>query len=306
MSSFWDQEVVHRHHVEWMSLPAVRMYINRAVGGDEPRWPIDWFQWWLGERRFDRALSIGCGAGALERDLIGRNLCRTVDAFDASVTSLHVARDEARKEGFGDRIRYFGADFNTVPLPRRHYDIVFFHQSAHHVLRLERLFSQILDALKPDGLLYLDEYLGPSRVDWSERLIEPQRELFAAIPPALRSSENLPLPIQPDDPTEAVRSSEIEQRLGIGFDVVARRPYGGSLLSVILPNVRLDRLDEGTLSLLIGCERALLAAGMSSFYAVIVARPRRGVRRMWSKIYYLGAMALRRLSALTQRFRART
>ena len=299
MSSFWDQEVVHRHHVEWMSVPAVRMYINRAIGGDEPRWPVDWFQWWLGERRFDRALSIGCGAGALERDLIRRDLCRTVDAFDASVTSLHVARDEARKERFGDRIRYFGADFNTVPLPRRRYDIVFFHQSAHHVHRLERLFGQILHALKPDGLLYLDEYIGPSRVDWSERLIEPQRELFAAIPPAWRSSATLPLPIQPDDPTEAVRSSEIEPRLRIGFDILARRPYGGSLLSVILPNVRLDLLDEVTLSLLIGCERALLAAGMSPFYAVIVARPRRGVRRLWGRMRYL-------VSALMQRFRART
>jgi SAM-dependent methyltransferase len=297
MSSFWDQEVVHPHHVEWMSLPAIRSYINRSIGGDEPRWPIDWFQFWLGGRRFDRALSIGCGAGALERDLIRHDLCRSVDAFDASVTSLHVARLEAKSAGFSDRIRYFAGDFNRHPLPSQRYDIVFFHQSAHHVRRLERLFGQILGALRHDGLLYLDEYIGPSRADWSDHRIAPQREMFEAVPAGLRLSENLPLPIQPDDPTEALRSSEIEETLRIGFDIVVRRPYGGTLLSVILPNIKLDRLDEGTLSLLIGSERALIAAGMPAFYAVIVARPRRG--RIWSKMLYL---ALR----LRQRFRART
>jgi SAM-dependent methyltransferase len=306
MSSFWDHEVVLRHHVEWMSLPAIRAYINRSIGGEEPRWPIDWFQWWLGERRFDSALSIGCGAGALERDLIRRNLCRSVDAFDASVTSLHMARLEARKEGFSNRIRYFAGDFNSYPLSHRQYDIVFFHQSAHHVLRLEWLFSQILDVLRPGGLLYLDEYIGPSRTDWNEHRIAPQREVFEAVPVALRSSEKLPLPIQPDDPTEALRSSEIEEKLRIGFDIAARRPYGGTLLSVILPNIKLDRLDEVTLSLLIGFERALLAAGMQSFYAVIVACPRRGVRRLWGKTHYLAAEARRRFNAVRGRYRVRT
>jgi hypothetical protein len=159
------------------------------------------------------------------------------------------------------------------------------------------LFSQILDALKPDGLLYLDEYIGPSRADWSEHRMAPQREMFEAVPAAWRLSEHLPLPIQPDDRTEAIRSSEIEEMLGVAFDVVVRRPYGGTLLSVILPNIKLDRLDDRTLALLIGSERALIAAGMPPFYAVIVARPRR--IRIWSKMLYL-ALRLRR------RFRART
>jgi SAM-dependent methyltransferase len=304
MSSFWDREVVERHHVEWMSLPAVRAYLNRAIGGDAPRWPIDWFQSWLHGRRFARALSIGCGAGALERDLIRHGLCDTIDAFDGSITSLHLAREAARE--FGNRIRYFAADFNRCALPRRCYDIVFFHQSAHHVARLERLFADVLDAVKADGLVYLDEYVGPSRFDWTEERMAPQREFFDAIPAALRRVDRLSLPIQADDPSEAVRSSDIEDALGIGFKVVARRPYGGTLLSIVLPSANIALLDDASLAYFIGCERALLAAGMPSFYALIVARPHRGARRLWAKFHYLLLRVGRRFKAIWTRYQAQT
>ncbi len=273
MSDFWDREVVQRQHSAWMGLLPVRLHINEMIGEGEPRWPVDWFESWLGGRTFRRALSVGCGAGALERDLVRRGLCDSVDAFDGSITSLHIARDEAQRCGVADRLRYFAADFNHCALPRGAYDIVFFHQSAHHIARMERFFAQVLAALRPGGLVYLDEYVGPSRFDWNERLLEPQQAFFRALPRSHRTTDSLALPIQADDPSEAVRSSEIESRLRFGFEILERRPYGGTLLSLVLP--AMSDVADDALPYFIGCERALLAAGMPSFYAVIVARPRR-------------------------------
>lgn len=273
MSDFWDREVVQRQHSAWMALLPVRLHINEMIGEGESRWPIDWFESWLRGRRFRRALSVGCGAGALERDLVRRGLCDSVDAFDGSITSLDIARREAQQSGFTDRLRYFAADFNHCTFPRRAYDIVFFHQSAHHIARLERFFAQVLAALRPDGLVYLDEYIGPSRFDWNEKLLAPQQAFYRALPRSRRTTDALALPIQADDPSEAVRSSEIESRLRIGFEILERRPYGGTLLSLVLP--AMSEVAEDALPYFIGCERALLAAGMPSFYAVIVARPRR-------------------------------
>jgi len=223
---------------------------------------------------------VGCGAGALERQLIERGLCKQVDAFDASVASLHIAVESARHI---PGIRYFAADFNHVWFPPNTYDAVFFHQSAHHVERLERLFSRLLRALKPGGIVYLDEYVGPSRFDWNDSVIAPQQAFFSALPKELRRNERIPFPIQADDPTEAIRSSAIEAALRIGFDILARRPYGGTLLSILLPQLR---SIEGALPYAIGCERALLAAGMPSFYAVIVARPKDGLRKFAAMIRY--------------------
>lgn len=291
MSEFWDREVVERKHNEWMALLPVRLHINELIGGGEPKWPIDWFESWLQGRKFERALSIGCGAGALERDLISRDLCERIDAFDASVGSLRIARETASS----DRIRYYAADFNRCVLPRKTYDIVFFHQSAHHVSRLEYLFTQVLLALKSGGLVYLDEYVGPSRFEWSAERLAPQQAFYAALPREIRMSHELPLPIQIDDPSEAVRSSAIEPVLRIGFDVVAQRPYGGTLLSVVLPQLK---TTDAALAYCIGAERALLAAGLPSYYAVIVARPK---RRLLALIRYAAVRLLNRWRSVRAR-----
>src|SRR5258706_1157160 len=109
MDNFWDREVLDRQHVPWMGIDEVRVYLNRLIGGDEPLWPIEWFERWAGERRFDRALSIGCGAGELERQLVERGIVRSVDAFDGSVVSLREARLAADATGHGDRMRYFAS-----------------------------------------------------------------------------------------------------------------------------------------------------------------------------------------------------
>ena len=72
---FWDREVSMEafHATNWMQNPVVHEYINASIGTRERAlWPLDWFEEWLSGRRFHRALSIGCGTGALERDLIRR------------------------------------------------------------------------------------------------------------------------------------------------------------------------------------------------------------------------------------------
>jgi SAM-dependent methyltransferase len=285
-SAFWDEEITRQQHVSWLEDPLVRNYVNAAIGERGPRWPIEWFEDWLGERKFDRALSIGCGAGPLERGLVKRGLCRTVDAFDGSLVSLHLARETAEAEGVGDRIHYFAADFNE-PSFRGRYDVVFFHQSAHHVGSLEKLYGAILGVLKPDGLLYLDEYVGPSRFEWNDDVIAPHRAVYQSLPAALRLQPDVPYPIQADDPSEALRSSEIEPQLRPGFRIVARRPYGGTLLSVLYPLLRRDRLTDAIVERLIDEERAMLARGMPSYYTVTVAQPRRALAKAVASAWYL-------------------
>jgi SAM-dependent methyltransferase len=291
--NFWDREVLERQHTPWMGIDEVRTYLNELIGDGVALWPIEWLERWLGGRRFRRALSIGCGAGELERQLVARGLVEEIDAFDGSLVSLHLARQAADRLGYGDRIRYFAADFNEPVLPRRRYDAVFFHQSAHHVWKLEKLDRAVLRALKPDGIVYLDEYVGPSRDEWRDDLIAAQRAELAAVHPSLRLRDDLPYPIQEDDPSEAIRSSEIETQLRIGFDVVARRPYGGTLLSLVIPQLNVDKLSRADVVRLIDRERALLAGGMRSYYAILVARPKRGLAGWWASLRYFAEPKVR-------------
>src|SRR6185436_8556715 len=79
------------------------------------------------------------------------------------------------------------------------------------------------------------EYVGPSRHEWEERGIEEQQRIYDTIPEEYRLTDELPLPVQPDDPSEAIRSGEILEQLTLGFRVEAVRGYGGNLLSIIYP-----------------------------------------------------------------------
>lgn len=290
-TDFWDREVAAPTHVSWLEDAQVRDYVNTLMGG----WPLDWFTGWLGSRRFDRALSIGCGTGALERDLIRRGLCRTVDAFDGSVTSLHAAIRAAKDEGALSRIRYFASDFNRPALPGNAYDVVFFHQSAHHVAKLEKLYRAVLGALRPDGLVYLDEYVGPSAPEWNQELLAPHQRVYERLDPSVRSFAAVTLPVKVDDPSEAFRSSEIESQLAVGFDTVARRPYGGTLLSVLFRDLRREAVTPELVRRLIETEKEWLTNGAASYYTLIVARPKSGWRKVLARAHYFLVPKLKRV-----------
>jgi SAM-dependent methyltransferase len=287
MSDFWDREVIEKQHVNWMAIPEVRLYLNYRIAEGlpegKPLWPIELFERFLQGRTFESGLSIGCGTGPLERELVRRGLCREIDAFDGSVVSLHEARKQADAMGYRDRIRYFAADFNHPVFKPQRYDIVMFHQSAHHVAKLERLYRAIMSTLKPGGIVYLDEYIGPSRHDWAKKpkLLAEHRRVFNSLPRELRAVDKLLPPIQFDDPSEAIRSSEIESQLSIGFNILGRLGYGGGMLSVIMPNIRMEKLTPSLLDQLIEEDRKA-----TPFYALIAAAPKTGREATRAKIRY--------------------
>lgn len=291
---FWENELVASVHSGWMHFPAVRRHIIEQIGVGYG-WPMDWLLHHLRGRVFERALSIGCGTGALERDLIQRGICRRIDAFDGAVASLAVARREA-----GDLpIRYYAADFNRPALPRAAYDAVFFHQSLHHVAKLERLLREVMLALSPDGLLYLDEYVGPSRTWWTDARFARQRALFReVVPEKARLSDELPMPIVYGDPSEAVQSGQIRGQLRVGFDVLAERGYGGNVLSIMCPAVWWERADPEQLDRLIAAERAELAGGADSYYMLLLARPKQGIGQALASLRYRLEPKLKRVGRM--------
>jgi len=280
---FWDREIDQQQYISWMADPTVREYINRSVDPEKGEWPLDWFQRHLGNRRFRRGLSVGCGAGSFERDLIGRNLVERVIGVDASVHSLAISRAEAANAAMADRIHYAAIDFNRISFPSRgKVDFVAFHQSAHHVSTLEMAFAAILEGISDDGVLYLDEYVGPSRFEWNNHRLLIARGIYRSIPREFRTHDELPRPLAAADPSEAIRSSEILPLLHIGFDVEKVRGYGGNLLSLLFPNLKWRSIPDrhALVPFLIEMEKEILRMrDVTPFHVVVVARPKQGNER---------------------------
>lgn len=291
-TSFWDREVVAQTQKTWMSHPTVQHYINTSFSGSAEVGKFDSLVAHLAGRTFSRGLSVGCGSGGLERTLLRLGVCETFDAFDGSQESLRIAREEAARAGFADRVQYRLGDLNEPRLPPSTYDIVCVHQSMHHVAKLEKLYRAILRTLRPEGLLFLDEYIGPSRHDWTDENFAAHRALYDSLPANVRTESLLPMPVLVDDPSEAIRSSEIVSELNVGFDTVVRVDYGGTVLGPLYPFI--DPYDA-VIESLIETEREWLRLGARSYYTTILARPKRGVAGIAARARYFAVPKLKRI-----------
>lgn len=274
---YWTQAFEQGGITTWMSEERCRRAANKMVTGSGDEWPMEWFGRVYAESPFTIGLSLGCGDGALERDVRKKNICREIVGVDLSEGALRIAAEEAAKDGL-DGITYQRGDFNRLDLPQDTYDVVFFHQAMHHVADLEHCVRQIRKTLKPGGLFYLDEFVGPSRTEWDDSLVADANAHFQSIPRKIRRCGSVPFPIEEDDPSEAIRSSEIVPLVSEHFDVIEHRDYGGNLLALIHPILKWDVLDDTArgqlLDELIERESILLDAGALSYYTVIVARNR--------------------------------
>lgn len=274
---FWDEGAPgepENHY--WGAQPLVRRAINRRVTGDPNRWPMEWFAGRYAPRELARGLSVGCGPGLLERDVVAKGICRSVEGIDFSPEAIAEARRGAQEANLSDALEYRIGDVNALTLPEARYDIVFFHGSLHHVRSVERALAEVRRSLKPGGLLYLDEYMGPSRSEWQASAWAFARSAFDALPAALKNRRELMVPIPMDDPLESIRSSAILPETRRLFRVLEDRPYGGNILWFVFPcldmvELRADRTEA--LSRLIALEDHLLEKGwVESYYRVIVAR----------------------------------
>jgi hypothetical protein len=91
-------------------------------------------------------------------------------------------------------------------------------------------------------------------------------------------------PLNREDPTEAIRSSQIERAVAAAFEIRERREYGGNLLSIIYPNLRRpsqgsDPADfEESVVFLLDVEDVLLRhprlTRSQPYSVVILAQPR--------------------------------
>lgn len=293
---FWDRH----HHISedadfWMAHPGCREAINRRVSGALGAYPLDHLYATSGRPQFRRALSLGCGAGRLERAMARLGIAAEMDAVDGSAVSIDIARQNASEEGLLN-IHYRVADLNRVRLPRGLYDAVVFHQSLHHVGSVEKLLERVHASLKPNGLLFLDEWTGPSRFEWNQARLARASSLFASIPARWRKWPELRAPIEVNDPSEAIRSSAILPAVHRLFDVLLERPYGGHLVSVLLPQIERSSLPPSDLDAMIsewlGIEDADLERDPgSSYYTAILAAPRTGAASFAARLTSLAVRA---------------
>ena len=190
-------------------------------------------------------------------------------------------------------ITYIVGNVETSPLPGSDYDAIYFNSSLHHMSDLDSILQSCSNALKHDGYLFINEYIGPNRFDFSKREREVMTSVFQTIPIKYRISQadydkgkirtHLAFPspeeVERVDPSEAINSAGIVEAVCRHFDIVEFNSAGGTLIQFMLDgiagNFRHDDEDSlKVLDLIFKIEDTLVESGdLSPHFAMIVAQP---------------------------------
>lgn len=160
------------------------------------------------------ALSIGCGCGALERDLLTLGYFSKIHGTDISDESLKVAKEKAERVDKDGVIQYFKHDANNDEY-REKYDVIIAVSCVHHIERLEFFYASVRKALKPDGIFLQFEYTGAARFQHPPVLVSTVNFILSLLDSKHKIKEKYEAPLlihhMAADPSEACRSDEIEE-----------------------------------------------------------------------------------------------
>ncbi|MFN8530785.1 MAG: class I SAM-dependent methyltransferase [Anaerolineae bacterium] len=296
MSQHWDKHVeeVENHTLKgWLDWEFIEEhYIRPQVSGDPQVYYLHYFlQKHIPKRPVARALSIGCGGGNLERALIQLGAAQEIDAMDISPESIRLAKELAAQEGMESRLHYEVSDINKAEFPEKTYDFVIAKMSLHHISQLEHVYHQIRRTLKDGGVFVFNEFIGPSRFQWTDLQLTLMEQILSVVPEKntyssvaknhiKRIDRPTVLQMLAMDPSEAVRSAEIMPRLTDEFEILENKPYGGTLLHMLLTHTMgsydLENPDQqALLKMLFLFERTLIQQNvLQPDFAYVVARPK--------------------------------
>jgi SAM-dependent methyltransferase len=142
----------------------VERYLNARFTGDPD---TDWTSTIARRGPFQRGLMLGISSPKRETRVLETNPGLHVTLLDISEGAVE-RRATTLGKRFGNRIATATADLNFLALPPARYDLIVSSSTIHHVTNLEHLGFQINRALTPDGLFFLEDYVGEPRFMFSE------------------------------------------------------------------------------------------------------------------------------------------
>ncbi len=237
-----------------------------------------------------RAASLCCGTGGLERRLLAEGLLAHCIGYDLAHGALELARAAAQAAGQAAALEYRQCDLEATGLGEQGLDLVLGYQGVHHLSRLEFVFDNVHAALRPGGIFHLQEFVGPDRFQWTDRQVAEMTAWLRSVPERYRRTPEGQVKaaagraslaeMLAHDPTEAARSSMIEPLLAERFEILERRPLGGTLAMMALAGIAHNfnpavAEDVAHLERLLHREAELMATGeLGSDFVMITARRR--------------------------------
>jgi len=274
----------------WWMHPAILRHINRLVCGEAIDGPHFGFNRLLRaampEGGFRRAVSVGCGSGGKEIRLLRENIVQRFDLFEISAPKIELIKQKAAEHGVLDRLTWHHADAFDHGFTGA-FDLVYWNNSLHHMFDVGAALAWSHRGLCDGGCFAMDDFVGPTRFQWSALELEMAARVRALLPDRFLVNPRNPIawldraPGRPDpeamaaaDPSEAADSGRILAAVAEVFPQARVIPTGGIIyhlaLNDVLANFDEDQ-DRAMLDSLLLLDEMLARNGHTQ-YAVAIAR----------------------------------
>ena len=221
----------------WQS-PVVRAAINRRITGDPKLAPESYFAAVHGPAvPAAQALSLRAGDMRLEVGLVEIGPCERVVGLDTDEGRVQRANAEI-PQALRAQVRFREGTLADWE-PQQPQGAVLARNVLHRQLDLEGVLDRVRSSLVAGGLVFVDDFVGPSRFQWSDAQLGAINRLLACLPDELltdltaedgrrKRAVNRPSPEEfaAANPHDAVRSDEILGCLDERFERVEVHLYG--------------------------------------------------------------------------------
>jgi ubiquinone/menaquinone biosynthesis C-methylase UbiE len=254
--------------VRWWQHPPIIRHINRTVCGKA----VDGFSEGLnlrarallkGRLPLKQGVSVGCGTGMKEMRLVTQRMVQSFDLYEFSDARIATGEELAKKQRLENAVRFTQGDAFQLAKQSEQYDLVHWNNSLHHMLNVETAVEWSWKILKPGGLFYMDDFVGPDRFQWPPQMLLAATAVRQSLPDRLLVNPHKPTTMLPrivkkpdpeklrqSDPSEAADCSRIlecVQRQFPGAEIVLT---GGVVYHLALSDVLANFTEDDDFRLL--------------------------------------------------------
>jgi SAM-dependent methyltransferase len=291
-ATHWDARVTQPmpQMSQWWQFPQIKRHMNRIICGR----PVDGMtggdahvlKELAGDRPYPKALSIGCGIASKEIALLRSGAVEKFVVYEISTKRIGSGKRAAKRYGISDRIEFHNEAVEFDIPPPETFDLVYWNNSLHHMLDVRACLTWCRSALRPGGVIYLNDFVGPTRMQWPDEMIDVANHVRGSLPERLLLGRDGTSKISPkvarpslrklvaSDPTECADSGAILGAFQDLFPENVIRCTGGVVyhlaLKGCLHNFTTEPDDE-ILSMLLATDEVIARLGMTH-YAMAYAR----------------------------------
>lgn len=266
----------------WWIIPAINKRWNSLITGNENT-PVEAFVMdkFLNKKQNLKMLSLGSGGCASELKFASYNNFSEIVCTDIADKPMAEAKRISNEKKLNN-IKFEIQDANKFPFPENYYDIVYFRASLHHFKNVEALLGKsIKKTLKKNGLLIINEFVGPNRFQFPKHQIESINQAIKLIPKKYRTRYKLNMLKNKiygsgiirmilADPSECIDSENIIPSIHKHYETIYEAGYGGNIIKMALKDlshhfVELNEEKETVLHNLFQFEDEYLKTNKSDF-----------------------------------------